>query len=436
MNKDIIFIFEFISGGGFSFTKMPNSLFCEGFGMLKTIISDFKLLNFEIITLLDYRVSFLSKFLQADIIREVKADENYLVNFKKAVRESKYSFIIAPESSNILYELTKIVKDYDKELLSTNLSCIIQFTSKIKTFDYFKKNDISTPSTYLIPKLRSNLDVDFIIQKSNKIGYPIIIKPEDGIGSESIYFFEGEDQILNFFEKYNKRLEQNRRYILQEFIKGRDLSLSLLGCSHLKKTQITNPIILSINSQNINIKNHNLKSEYYGGSTPVEGIEELIEKLGNIVNKADFSKFKGYFGIDFIKQSNSSLYFIEVNPRLTTSYLGLRNAINYNCAELIYNSNRNSLKNLDLKFLNFSQFSRIDLILPNSDPTEQLNEHLLPKLMKEIPELVTPPISIDNSNRYSCFVATKTKNYLSSKIRMEEIFQYFKRIGFDIVRKM
>ncbi len=133
MNKDIIFIFEFISGGGFSFTKMPNSLFCEGFGMLKAIISDFKLLNFEIITLLDYRVSFLSKFLKADIIREVKAGENYLVNFKKAVRESKYSFIIAPESSNILYELTKIVKDYDKELLSTNLSCIIQFTSKITT---------------------------------------------------------------------------------------------------------------------------------------------------------------------------------------------------------------------------------------------------------------------------------------------------------------
>jgi len=434
MNKDIIFIFEFISGGGFSFTKMPNSLFCEGFGMLKAIISDFKLLNFEIITLLDYRVSFLSKLLQADIIRKVEADENYLVNFIKAVRESKYSFIIAPESSNILYDLTKIVKDHDKELLSTNLSCINQFTSKIKTFDYFKKNDIPTPSTYKIPKIRSYLDIDFIIQKSNKIGYPIVIKPEDGIGSESIYFFEGEDQILAFFEKFNKRLEQNRSFVLQEFIEGRDLSLSLLGCSQLKKTQITSPIILSINSQDINIKNQNLKSEYYGGSTPVEGIEELIENLEKIVKKADFSKFKGYFGIDFIKQSNSSFYFIELNPRLTTSYLGLRNVINYNCAELIYNSKMNSLKNLDLKFLNFSLFSRIDLLLNNYDPMEHLNGHLLPKLMKEIPELVTPPISIDKSNHYSCFVATKTKDYLSSKRRMDEIFQYFKRIGFDKIR--
>jgi len=434
MNKDIIFIFEFISGGGFSFTKMPNSLFCEGFGMLKTIISDFKLLNFEIITLLDYRVSFLSKFLQADIIREVKADENYLVNFKKAVRESKYSFIIAPESSNILYELTKIVKDYDKELLSTNLSCIIQFTSKIKTFDYFKKNDIPTPTTYRIPKIRSYLNVDFIIQKSNKIGYPIVIKPEDGVGSESIYFFEGEDQILDFFEKSNKGLEQNRSYVLQEFIEGRDLSLSLLGCSQSKKTQITNPIILSINSQHINIRNQNAKSEYYGGSTPVDGIEELIENFEKSVKKADFSKFKGYFGIDFIKQSNSSFYFIELNPRLTTSYLGLRNVINYNCAELIYKSKINSLKNLDLKILNYSLFSRIDLLLNNYYPTKHLNKHLLPKLMKEIPELVTPPISIDKSNQYSCLVATKTKDYHSSKRRMDEIYQYFKRLGFDIVR--
>ena len=94
----------------------------------------------------------------------------------------------------------------------------------------------------------------------------------------------------------------------------------------------------------------------------------------------------------------------------------------------------NSLKNLDLKFLNFSLFSRIDLLLNNYDPMEHLNGYLLPKLMKEIPELVTPPISIDKSNHYSCFVATKTKDYLSSKRRMDEIFQYFKRIGFDKIR--
>ena len=71
MSKNLIFIFEFVSGGGFSQIKIPTSLFCEGFGMLRSIIADFKALNFEIYTILDHRIFFLSNFLQADIVRKV-----------------------------------------------------------------------------------------------------------------------------------------------------------------------------------------------------------------------------------------------------------------------------------------------------------------------------------------------------------------------------
>ncbi|KKM19318.1 hypothetical protein LCGC14_1656890, partial [marine sediment metagenome] len=98
MSKNLILVFEFVSGGGFGKKNITSSLFCEGFGMLKTIISDFKMLNFEISTLLDYRVFFLSRFLQADIVKKVNANDNYLKLFKKLVKECKYAFIIAPES--------------------------------------------------------------------------------------------------------------------------------------------------------------------------------------------------------------------------------------------------------------------------------------------------------------------------------------------------
>ena len=130
-------IFEFISGGGFSKFIIPSSLFCEGFGMLKSIIADFKALGFEIVTILDHRVSFLSRFLQADIIKTVKANHNYLKLFKQSIKECKYTFIIAPETSNILYDLSKVVTKYDKSLLSANLKCINQSTPKIKTYKLF-----------------------------------------------------------------------------------------------------------------------------------------------------------------------------------------------------------------------------------------------------------------------------------------------------------
>ena len=71
MNKSKIFICEFASSGGFNQKNIPSSLFCEGFGMLRSIITDFKTINFTISTLLDYRLSHLSKYLQADDIKYV-----------------------------------------------------------------------------------------------------------------------------------------------------------------------------------------------------------------------------------------------------------------------------------------------------------------------------------------------------------------------------
>jgi len=434
MNKNTLFVFEFISGGGFNKINIPSSLFCEGFGMLKSIISDFKVLDFEIISILDYRASFLTKFLQADRIRIVNPEDNYLLLFKKVLEECSYCFIIAPESSNTLYNLTKLVKKSNKELLSASLKCIHQSTSKIKVFKFLSKNKIPTPRTYRIPSTRRKLDVDFILKKFKNLNCSIIIKPEDGVGAESIYYFERENEILNFFRDFNKQLTLDRHYIMQEFINGRDLSLSLLGFSHVPKSQIPKPIILSINTQNVKINNQGAISEYLGGTTPVEKIEGLIEKVEMIFKKVEFKGFNGYFGIDFISSEKESFSFIEINPRLTTSYLGVRNVINYNCAELIFKSKMNIFEPVDIKFLNFSQFFRIELISENVNSIKQLDEKFLNKLLREIPELVTPPISFSKSNHFSCLIATKTKDSYSSKKRIDEIFLKFEKLGFNIIK--
>ncbi|MHA1349843.1 MAG: hypothetical protein ACTSPZ_03280, partial [Promethearchaeota archaeon] len=71
MFRQDIFIFEFVSGGGFSHDEIPSSLFCEGYAMLRTIIEDFKNLGFHITTLLDSRIEFLSHYMKADVIKSV-----------------------------------------------------------------------------------------------------------------------------------------------------------------------------------------------------------------------------------------------------------------------------------------------------------------------------------------------------------------------------
>ncbi|MFX1259295.1 MAG: ATP-grasp domain-containing protein [Promethearchaeota archaeon] len=431
MYKNKIFIFEFVSGGGFSQVEIPISLFCEGYGMLRSIIADFKSLNFEISTLLDYRGISYKNFLKADIIKRVKANEDYLIKFKEEVKKSEYCFIIAPEFSGILYNLTKIVKDNNKKILSEDLDGIKLGTSKLETYEFFKACKVNTPSTFLISKKKKNFNLDSLIQKFKQLNCPIIIKPEDGVGAENLFYFENEKQITKFFKDSNERLDIKRNYILQEFIEGRDLSISLIGTSN-------NPIVLSINTQHLNIKNINRESEYLGGSSPAENYEEIIEDLAKNLENLDLSKFSSYYGIDFIRKANKSIYFIEINPRLTTSYIGIRNIIDYNPAELIWNKKMKSMSSSQIYFKSFSHFLRFEIDYKGNKTTIEIKEELIPKLVKKIPEFITPPISFDNSNQnknsqYSCFIATKEKNQESSQARLAKIKEIVKKFEFILI---
>ena len=434
MNENNIFIFEFVSGGGYNQVDIPSSLSCEGFGMLRSIIADFKAMDFIISTILDYRIYFLSNLLEADIIHKVDAKDNYINIFKNQVRNSKYIFIIAPEFSNILYELTEIAKKYKKIILSVDLEGIKLGTSKIITYSFFKKNKINTPKTYLIPSRNKKFDLEFIIQKFKELKRPIIIKPEDGVGAESIFYFGSENQIREFFHSLDNSFEYNRSYILQEFIDGRDLSISLIGDSSNLNSQIATPIFLSINSQDVEIRNLKIKSEYFGGYTPVQGQKKILNYLSKILNKINLSKFSGYFGIDFIQKKNKTIHFLEINPRLTTSYIGLRNVIDINPVELILNSKLNSMKPIKLKYHSHSNFSRVELIYTGSKSINEIKESLLPKLLNMISELVTPPISFNKSKFFSCFLATKTKDLQSSKNRVNDILSTLEEFDFKVLK--
>ena len=63
-----------------------------------------------------------------------------------------------------------------------------------------------------------------------------------------------------------------------------------------------------------------------------------------------------------------------------------------------------------------------------------ISEELSHKLVKKIPEFVTPPISLNKSNHFTCFVATKSNNLSESKERMHEIKRVLKNLGFENIK--
>jgi len=430
-----IFIFEFVSGGGYNQVDIPSSLFCEGYAMLRTIIEDFTKLGFQVTTLLDIRIDFLSQYLKADNIKLVRKNDDYIKVYTDCLNECIYCFIIAPEFSKHLYKLTQIAKDLKKKILSIDLNGVWLGTSKLETYKYFIANKVNTPKTYKIPLKGGEMDVDFILQKFDQLGSSIIMKPEDGAGSELLFHFTTKDQIIQLFERPKAKLDTARSYIVQEYIDGDDLSISIINRTNPEKTDAMDQIILSLNTQNVQNLDPNKDSLYLGGFTPVENYKVLRNKFEKILKSMDLKSFQGYFGIDFIKKADNSIYFIEINPRLTTSYIGIRNILDYNPIEFLFNQYKSKFELTKLEPNKFSHFTRLELKYSGNKSFKNIMNSIIPKLMSVIPEIVTPPIALsklvaDQDLLYYCFIATKTKDLDSSEKRISKIIKIFEDFNF------
>jgi predicted ATP-grasp superfamily ATP-dependent carboligase len=440
MTKNRIFIFEWVSGGGFNSITIPSSLFCEGFGMLRSLILDFKELGFEIVTQIDIRIKNLIPFIRADEVHIIDSKDNVYRGFKKMIKSSKYCFIIAPESSYILYNLTKVAKKYCQEILSIDLKGISLASSKLKTYTYFMSYELKTPKTWLIPEKNNALDKEFIEEKFRALHSPFVIKPLEGVGAESIFYLQTRKDILDFFQGSINEIDTNRKYILQNFIPGEDLSVSLIGQSQDKDILASDFSIMSINSQKIILKDSEKGSEYFGGETPIKNYNDMFSSLEKLISQPDLSDFVGYYGIDFIRTRKNEIYFLEINPRLTTSYIGIRNILSINPAQLIMNAKMKLNQNLHVHPVKHSIFSRYELLYQGEKSYKYIINELIPEMIQKIPEIVTPPISFANEDtvmknrNFSVFLATNEVNADESYQRIKEVFNTFKAYDFQILK--
>ncbi|MFO8018259.1 MAG: ATP-grasp domain-containing protein [Promethearchaeia archaeon] len=432
-----IFIFEFISGGGFNKENIPSSLFCEGFAMLNAITADFSQLQFEVHTLLDERIAFFSKYLHIDDFLPVKKKDKYFVKFKQALSKCDSCLIIAPEFSNILYDLTRLAEKENKTILSVTSEGIELAGSKMNTYDLFRAEDIPTPKTYALFSEAQNVKERFL-SISNKLGFPLIIKPNDGVSAESVYLIENKKEVDDFFEQSKEYLDQKREYLVQEYRPGRNLSASvILPLLTLdKKKASRKSILLSINNQNLKFEDISVDSEYIGGATPATGLKAISKNFLDHLNHLDLSSFQSYIGIDFILNECNEISFIEINPRLTTSYIGIRNALHENPIHILLNPGEYGEKFFfSRQKWKHSQFSRVELVYKGDKDLMYIYEDLIPEILTEIPEFVTPPISFgkpdkNRNMRFSCFLATSCENKRESRVRIAQIYDLLQKWRF------
>jgi predicted ATP-grasp superfamily ATP-dependent carboligase len=146
-----------------------------------------------------------------------------------------------------------------------------------------------------------------------------VVKPDDGVGCEGTLLLSRDD-LTPWIAKTH-----TRTYVAQPYLEGVPASMSML-CRDGQAW------LLSCNRQKVSMQSG--KFVYAGGV--LNGVAEYwndFEQLGKAIAQA-IPSLTGYIGVDVIIHQDG-ISVLEINPRLTTSYIGLHEAMHYNPAKLL-----------------------------------------------------------------------------------------------------
>lgn len=300
-----VLVFEYISGGGFNRQALPESLGREGLLMLQALLDDFADLDGQQPTvMLDARMTGLINLSGFRSI-VISDSDNCLAEFETLVREADAIWPVAPETGGLLESLCRIVERHGKMLLTSPSSAVAVTGNKLQTYRRLRQNHISTVPTFPPAELEERF-----------IHYPLIIKPVDGVGCE-------DSRIADCRQDIQVWLGQNpeREVIMQPLVRGHTTSLSCLF-KHGKGWLIC-----------ANLQVFRRQEHHFSLSAICVNDRTNHGAYGNIVADiaAAFPDLWGYAGIDLI-ETRECIRVLEINPRLTTSYAGIRQATGINIA--------------------------------------------------------------------------------------------------------
>lgn len=322
------FLFEFITGGGLSDQDLPDSLAYEGDLMLKALLNDLVDAGHTKISLTrDIRLEPLTGNITQYIVnKDVRS------RLAEIIKQGDVVWLIAPEIDDALASYADFFLSYGCKLIASSPESIRLASSKSRMFKHLQASNIDTIETCYLNEF---------IPVSND-GW--IVKPDDGAGAEGCYFFHHVDDL----NKFTSNL-QCKNYLIQPYILGDHMSMSLL----IYEKEV---ILLGCNQQFIEFEGEKVKLVAVGINACLDSYQSMQE----IAKKIAYSipGLAGYIGVDLIMNDNK-VTVVEINPRLTTSYVGLSKSLGINVADKILNTFLSG--NLPELNVSAAQAVRIDL---------------------------------------------------------------------------
>lgn len=203
---------------------------------------------------------------------------------------------IAPETDGVLLALSKRLAD---GWLGCSPEAIALTTDKLALFQHWRKHGVRTPATSDREPTRCE-------------AFPVVWKPRDGCGSTDTFLLK------DAFDLAKAKALASGPMILQEFVPGRAASVAFIHGTPLI------PCWQHLSNDG--------RFNYLGGELPMP--PDMAERAIAIASRAVscVKALHGYVGVDVVLgEAGDSA--IEINPRLTTSYVGLRRMLGFNLAE-------------------------------------------------------------------------------------------------------
>jgi predicted ATP-grasp superfamily ATP-dependent carboligase len=265
--------------------SLGDSLRAEGRAMLSAVLEDFRRIpGVEAMTL-------------------PAGDERAAL--REAARTCDHVLLIAPEFDGLLAERCHWVEEAGGKLLGPSSAAVRLTADKLRLSHHLRDAGVPTPPCTPHP---------------GSVPFPVVLKPRDGAGSQATFLVRNPDELARCstqaaVERWCGEL------ILQPFVRGTAASVALLlgpgryvpllpGAQHLSDDG---------------------RFHYRGGRVPLPAA--LRGRAVTLARRAAAAVpgLRGYVGVDLVLGEEDQV--IEINPRLTTSYIGLRALAETNLAE-------------------------------------------------------------------------------------------------------
>jgi tyramine---L-glutamate ligase len=401
-----ILLYEHISSGGLSGCPLQSSILSEGYGMLRSLSTDLKEAGHSTSILLDSRVADLTPHFQGTNIIKIHSQNDTKRAFKKASKTVDAAFIIAPENNNILQSIIEDFETMGLTTLNSGSKAVEEASKKENLPQRIKELGLNFPKTITFQVSTSENEIIQSIKSS--LGFPVIIKSSTGTGCSGLSIARTEKKVAEAIKKIRKETLSDS-FLAQEYVQGVDASVSLL-CTG------ADVVPISLNSQDVTLSDPTGSSSYNGGSVSYQHPRK--EEAFNAAQKLilSFKKMKGYIGVDCVLTKDKAV-IMEINPRITTSYIGLRKIVNVNLSQVIIDSILKQEIPSNLKTHGVAMFSKVRV---NIYPIANWEK------ICDMPQLISPPFPIIQKNPKCALIQSMGSNAEEAK---EELERAKERLG-------